>query len=163
MLFPDVFISTKKMTDAQFGSLMRAVFDYRFSNHIYGGDDLTVEVMFCTVKNQIDRYRETCEINSRNASKQNNTEHTAEQSENQGNAAESSENGENPAHIHTPIHTHTQIHSDSKADKPPTRRRFTPPTADEVREYCLSKGYAVDPDRFVDYYTSNGWIVGKTK
>lgn len=163
VLFPDVFISTKKMTDAQFGSLMRAVFDYRFSNHIYEGDDLTVEVMFCTVKNQIDRYRETCEINSRNASKQNNTEHTTEQSEKQGNAAESSEKGGNPAHIHTPIHTHTQNHSDSKADKPPTRHRFTPPTADEVREYCLSKGYAVDPDRFVDYYTSNGWIVGKTK
>ena len=104
VLFPDVFISTKKMTDAQFGSLMRAVFDYRFSNHIYEGDDLTVEVMFCTVKNQIDRYRETCEINSRNASKQNNTERTAEQSEKQGNAAERSEKGENPAHIHTPIH-----------------------------------------------------------
>ena len=50
-----------------------------------------------------------------------------------------------------------------KADKPSTRHRFFPPTVDEVREYCLSKGYAVDPDRFVDYYTSNGWIVGKTK
>ena len=25
----------------------------------------------------------------------------------------------------------------------------------------MSKGYAVDPDRFVDYYTSNGWKVGK--
>ena len=50
-----------------------------------------------------------------------------------------------------------------KADKPPTRRRFSPPTVDDVREYCLSKGYAVDPDRFVDYYTSNGWLVGKNK
>ena len=50
-----------------------------------------------------------------------------------------------------------------KEDKPPTRHRFSPPTVNEVREYCLSNGYAVDPDRFVDYYTSNGWIVGKTK
>ena len=51
----------------------------------------------------------------------------------------------------------------SKADKPPTRHRFSPPTADEVRKYCTTKGYAVDPDRFVDYYTSNGWMVGKNK
>lgn len=50
-----------------------------------------------------------------------------------------------------------------KADKPPTRHRFSPPTVDEVREYCVTKGYTVDPNRFVDYYTSNGWIVGKTK
>ncbi len=50
---------------------------------------------------------------------------------------------------------------ESKADKPPTRQRFTPPTVDEVRAYCIEKGYHVDPERFVDYYTSNGWRVGK--
>lgn len=50
-----------------------------------------------------------------------------------------------------------------KADKPPTLHRFSPPTIDEVREYCLNKGYAVDPNRFVDYYSANGWIVGKAK
>lgn len=47
------------------------------------------------------------------------------------------------------------------ADKPPTRHRFTPPTVDEVRAYCTEKGYHVDSERFVDYYTSNGWMVGK--
>lgn len=47
------------------------------------------------------------------------------------------------------------------ADKPPTRHRFIPPTVDEVMEYCTEKGYHVDPDRFVNFYTSNGWRVGK--
>ena len=47
------------------------------------------------------------------------------------------------------------------ADKPPTRHRFMPPTVDEVKAYCTEKGYTVDADRFVDYYTSNGWRVGK--
>lgn len=41
--------------------------------------------------------------------------------------------------------------------------RFTPPTAEEVRTYCSEKGYKVDPERFVDFYTSKGWLVGKTK
>ena len=47
------------------------------------------------------------------------------------------------------------------ADKPPTRHHFSPPTVEEVRAYCTEKGYDIDPDRFVDYYTSNGWKVGK--
>lgn len=59
--------------------------------------------------------------------------------------------------------TATTATIESKADKPPTRPRFSPPTVDQVRAYCTEKGYAVDPDRFVDYYTSNGWRVGKNK
>ena len=46
---------------------------------------------------------------------------------------------------------------------PPPRKRFTPPTVDEVRAYCLERGNAVNPQRFVDYYSSNGWMVGKNK
>ena len=39
--------------------------------------------------------------------------------------------------------------------------RFTAPTVEEVREYCLERGNSVDPDQFVDFYTSKGWKVGK--
>ena len=47
---------------------------------------------------------------------------------------------------------------------PPTRpKRFTPPTVDEVNAYCFERNSSVDPQRFVDYYTSNGWMVGKNK
>ena len=42
-------------------------------------------------------------------------------------------------------------------------KRFTPPTVDEVRAYCKERGNGVDPQRFVDYYSSNGWMVGKNK
>lgn len=50
-----------------------------------------------------------------------------------------------------------------KADKPPARSRFSPPTPEEVREYCAEKGYTLDAERFVDYYISNGWMVGKNR
>lgn len=49
------------------------------------------------------------------------------------------------------------------ADKPPTRRRFSPPTVDEVKRYCQEQGCSVDAERFVDHYESNGWMVGKNK
>ena len=39
--------------------------------------------------------------------------------------------------------------------------RFSPPTIDEVRAYCAERGNSVDAQRFVDYYTANGWRVGR--
>ena len=35
------------------------------------------------------------------------------------------------------------------------------PSLDEVKAYCNERGNRVDPERFIDYYTSNGWKVGK--
>ena len=40
-------------------------------------------------------------------------------------------------------------------------KRFAPPTVDQVAEYCRERGNQVNPQRFVDYYTSNGWKVGR--
>ena len=45
-------------------------------------------------------------------------------------------------------------------DKP---KRFTPPSREEVQAYCLERKNNVDVERFIDYYTSNGWMVGKNK
>ena len=49
------------------------------------------------------------------------------------------------------------------ADKPPTRSRFVPPTVEEVRAYCLERGSKVDPEVFVSFYASKGWMIGKNK
>jgi predicted phage replisome organizer len=43
------------------------------------------------------------------------------------------------------------------------RKRFVPPTLDEVKAYCQERKNGVDAERFIDYYTSNGWQVGKNK
>ena len=48
------------------------------------------------------------------------------------------------------------------ADKPRKRTRFKPPTVEEVAAYCKERGNKVDPQQFVDFYASKGWIVGKT-
>ena len=39
--------------------------------------------------------------------------------------------------------------------------RFSPPSVEEVRAYCRERGNRVDPERFVDFYASKGWKVGK--
>jgi hypothetical protein len=39
--------------------------------------------------------------------------------------------------------------------------RFVPPTVAEVAAYCAERGNAVDAGQWYNYYTSNGWKVGK--
>lgn len=41
-------------------------------------------------------------------------------------------------------------------------RRFIPPTIDEVRAYCTERNNGIDPEEFVVFYTSKGWMVGKS-
>ena len=40
-------------------------------------------------------------------------------------------------------------------------KRFTPPTLDDVLAYVRERGSNVDPQRFLDFYASKGWMVGK--
>lgn len=42
-----------------------------------------------------------------------------------------------------------------------TREKFTPPTLEDVAAYCRERKNNVDPQRWLDHYTSNGWRVGK--
>lgn len=41
--------------------------------------------------------------------------------------------------------------------------RFVPPTTEEVKAYCQERNNKVDADRFVSFYESKGWMVGKNK
>lgn len=41
------------------------------------------------------------------------------------------------------------------------RKRFTPPSLEEVKAYCEERNNGVDPQAFIDFYTSKGWKIGK--
>ena len=45
----------------------------------------------------------------------------------------------------------------------PKTKRFIRPSVAEIREYVTEMDYPVDPERFFDYYESNGWMAGKNK
>lgn len=59
------------------------------------------------------------------------------------------------------------IQSESESNPNPKEgvraARFTPPTVDEVRDYCRERGNTVDAERFVDFYAAKGWMVGKNR
>lgn len=43
------------------------------------------------------------------------------------------------------------------------RKKFIPPSIEEVETYCLEKGYSVNAESFVNYYQTIGWMIGKNK
>ena len=43
------------------------------------------------------------------------------------------------------------------------RTVFTPPTIEEVSEYCLERKNGIDPQKWWDSYQSKGWMIGKSK
>ena len=61
------------------------------------------------------------------------------------------------------IQSYSYSESESESYSGVSRKRFTPPTLDEVKLYCMERGNNVDAQRFVDFYASKGWMVGKTK
>lgn len=46
---------------------------------------------------------------------------------------------------------------------PEKQKKFIPPTVKEVSAYCLERDNAVNAGKFVDFYASKGWMVGKNK
>ena len=49
----------------------------------------------------------------------------------------------------------------TKPNHTKSKKRFVPPSVDEVRAYCAEKGYTFDPEAFVAFYESKGWKVGR--
>jgi hypothetical protein len=43
------------------------------------------------------------------------------------------------------------------------RGTFVPPLLQEVQEYCSERKNGVEPQRFIDFYSSKGWLIGKNK
>ena len=53
-----------------------------------------------------------------------------------------------------------EIEKDIEIEK---KKRFSPPTREELQQYITENNYNVDADAFIDFYTSCGWVIGKNK
>lgn len=159
VLFPETVTITRKFSDAQFGTLMRAAFSYRFSGEVYSGDDSAVDVAFQAIAGQIDRYQEFCRKQANNAKGSEGQPSAANERQTQPQESESAPS--DPPYPYPCPSPYPYPIQESKADKPPTHPRFSPPSVKDVAVYCQEKGFMIDPERFVDYYSSVGWKVGR--
>lgn len=62
--------------------------------------------------------------------------------------------------IDTEIEKDIEIEQEKEKTKGKAKR-FTKPTLDDIKAYCIERNNNVDPERFYDYYEANGWKVGK--
>lgn len=55
------------------------------------------------------------------------------------------------------------IYGDENVPEPKKKptKKFKKPTLEEVKAYCSERKNNVDAEKFIDYYESNGWHVGK--
>jgi hypothetical protein len=51
----------------------------------------------------------------------------------------------------------------NRSNRAKTKKRFSPPTLTELDEYITEKGYNVSGQKFINFYESKGWMVGKNK
>ncbi|WP_081618900.1 YdaU family protein [Thioalkalivibrio sp. ARh3] len=79
--------------------------------------------------------------------------------------SESNANAMLPSNPVTQYPVPNKNHGANPSDRPGEKRRakFTPPSVDQVAEYCRERGNHVDPQQFVDFYEAKGWMVGKNK
>ena len=58
---------------------------------------------------------------------------------------------------------HNIRNKEYKEKKNSSKGRFTPPTLEQVVSYCNERKNGVDAQRWFNYYTANGWKVGKNQ
>lgn len=96
-----------------------------------------------------------------NAVKQNNPKTTPNQPQNKGYAVEKTTPNVND---NVNDNDNNNVNNNSKdMGKAETAKRFTPPTIEQVQIYISEKGYSVDAEKFVAFYQSKNWMVGKNK
>ena len=66
----------------------------------------------------------------------------------------------NQLYANVPVIQSNPIQSESNT-KEVQRKRFTPPSFEEVKAYCEERKNGIDPQAFIDFYTSKGWKIGK--
>lgn len=80
--------------------------------------------------------------------------------------------GQQRGHIHRQDKTRLDNSKETTVKKGETKQGkakktpkccFTPPSVAVVRAYCEERGNHIDPEEFVDFYGSKGWMVGKSK
>lgn len=145
-----------KLSDQEVGRLFRALMKYHATGEateLKGREDIAFDFIREDIDSAEQRYRAKCE-----QARQNRMGGNGKTDVDSSQRASTAVNGSTQNII-----KYKEIEKDTLKRgvhiTPPAR--FTPPTPEEVREYCRERGNSVDPDRFCDFYAGKGWMIGK--
>ena len=167
MLYFDTAEQWNMLTNEQAGELIKALLQYGKTGERINTDDGMISMAFSFMAAQIDRdgdkWEKRCERNAANGSKGGRPKKQTVFEETQ----KTQWVFEKPKKADTDKDTDKEKDTDTdikinKAAKQPAAR-FQPPSVDEVAAYCRERKNGIDPQTFIDFYESKGWIVGKQK
>ena len=150
----------QEMSNEEKGILFQAIMDYQITGEV---PDLPREIklIFLTVKSDMDdneqKYAEVVE-KRREAGKKSAQVKSANANTSQQNEQVSA----NPTDMKCNDMKCNEVINKEKIYKKEISR-FQPPTLEEVSSYCSERNKGVDPNKFIDFYQSKGWMVGKNK
>ena len=154
------------LTDEELGQLLRAIMLYDEQGIVTELEGM-VKMAFSFIKKDLDisreKYAAKCEKNRENGEKggRGNKKEIEEQSERKNKESEKSERfSEKPKKADNDNENDNEHDNENDNDNV-KRKRFKAPALSEVQAYCAERKNNVDPERFMAYYTFNGWKVGK--
>ena len=158
----------EKMNNEQAGELIKAIYAYQKDPDAVP-EDPALAFVFELIKQQLDadsqRYKEACAARSEagkkggrpKANASDKKQMVSTESKKSKCFSEKAKKADNDNEYDNDLKKENTI--DGVKEK-----RFAPPTLENVSEYCREMGYTnVDAARFIDFYTSNGWMVGKNR
>ncbi|RHV30882.1 hypothetical protein DXB56_12295 [Clostridium sp. OM04-7] len=155
----------EKMSNEQAGELIKAIYAYQ-KDPDAAPKDPALAFVFELIKQQLDadsqRYKEACAARSEAGKKGGRPKANASDKK----QMVSEERKKSKCFSEQAKKADNEYDNDLKENtlEGVKEKRFAPPTLQEVKDYCLKMGYThVDAERFIDYYTSNGWMVGKNR
>ena len=143
----------KILRQDQKGDLLDALMDFSETGEVYQGDDQVVGVVFsifsAAIQKANEKYEDRCRKNAENIEKRWKQKHdTTEYDRIQSNTNEYDRGETINSNSNSNVNT-------NQSDK----KRFIPPTVEEVKAYCQERQNKIDPEQFVDYYSARGWEV----
>lgn len=171
-IFTDAETKYQKLSDAEFGRLIRAGLHYKETGEeieLTGRESLLWDGLKLDIDRDTEKYGNLCAVRSAAGQKgaaarwqtkgKNSKSHLLYSKNNQDKDKEEDKEEE----YIPPISPSGDISPQQGGPTTDKRKRFVAPSADEVRAYCKERGNRVDPQRFVDFYTANGWTQGRGK
>ena len=153
LIYVDWIATFNKLEDDEAGRLIKHFFSY--VNDLNPTSDRLTELLFEPIKQQLKRdlkaYEQTCQRNSLNASLR----------WNKNNATACDRIRKDAKHADNDNDNDNDNDTNNDNNSKRKSKRFSPPTLLEVEDYCFERKNTVDASKFIDYYTSNGWKVGK--
>lgn len=175
IFYRSFYDSIKGLGDAEFAECMRFLCEYGLNGAERTGGTLA-EVVLKMAKPQIDANNQRRANGARGGRpKTNPSAEKKEVSDEKTDGSESenhrlrdakpneNENGNENVNVNEKGNEEGNANENEIASQGGQPHPFHPPSVEEVRAYCESRGYRISPERFMDYYTANGWRLGKTE